>query len=304
MPKPSIGVAMCTYNGEKFVAEQIESILAQTLPPVLIHVFDDGSADRTLEILQEFAEKHPQIKVFRNEERLGYNKNFEQAIASLETDYIAVSDQDDIWRADKLEIMLNKLQAAKSEKVIYCNSIRFTDKVPENPSSPPSYRRFSGNNPRKLFLYNTVSGHALLFEKSFKEKIIPFEPDIYYDWRAAVIAACNGGLAYCDEILVYQRIHDDNASFDRKKVSFREGIARQRKNVTDNFRKNQNIKELSDEDRQLMKVMLSNFENRGLRNDLHNFFLILKHRKDFFWYKNKPILFPSHFKYAFFWAFC
>ena len=53
MPKPSIGVAMCTYNGEKFVAEQIESILAQTLPPVLIHVFDDGSADRTLEILQE-----------------------------------------------------------------------------------------------------------------------------------------------------------------------------------------------------------------------------------------------------------
>lgn len=100
----NISVALCTYNGEKYLAEQLDSIMQQTVMPAEIVVCDDGSKDTTLEILQRYQEQYPEIfKIHVNETNLGYFKNFEKSIYLCSQDIIVTSDQDDIWKPEKLE---------------------------------------------------------------------------------------------------------------------------------------------------------------------------------------------------------
>src|ERR1700748_3070750 len=95
--QPLVSVAMCTYNGEKYIRQQLDSILNQTWRNLEIVIVDDGSSDDTFAIISEYAEKDSRIKCFKNEVNLGFNKNFEHAVELTTGDYIAISDQDDIW---------------------------------------------------------------------------------------------------------------------------------------------------------------------------------------------------------------
>lgn len=98
-----ISIAMTTYNGERFLQEQLDSFLWQTRLPDELVVCDDGSTDRTLEVLEAFAHKAPfPVRVFRNPQRLGFSKNFEKAALMCSGDLIAFSDQDDVWLPKKL----------------------------------------------------------------------------------------------------------------------------------------------------------------------------------------------------------
>ena len=99
-------VAMCTYNGEKYIKEQLESIIHQTLPPDEIIICDDGSNDHTISAIKET------MRVWRgswmlvqNEKNLGYKKNFQKAISLCQGDIIYLSDQDDVWDLHKMELM-------------------------------------------------------------------------------------------------------------------------------------------------------------------------------------------------------
>src|SRR4051812_40446835 len=99
-----LGVALCTYNGERYLSEQLDSIFAQERLPDEVLVQDDGSSDRTLAILDAYAAKAPfTFKVVRNPQNLGFVRNFEHAIGRCSGDVIATSDQDDYWRPDKLK---------------------------------------------------------------------------------------------------------------------------------------------------------------------------------------------------------
>jgi glycosyltransferase involved in cell wall biosynthesis len=101
--KPGISIAMATYNGEKYIREQLESFSTQTLLPFELVVTDDGSRDRTLDIVEEFArESHFPVKVIKNDKRLGYGENFLKAASLCSAEYIAFSTQDDIWLPHKL----------------------------------------------------------------------------------------------------------------------------------------------------------------------------------------------------------
>jgi glycosyltransferase involved in cell wall biosynthesis len=101
--KLSISVAMCTYNGSRFLPEQLASIARQTRQPDEMVVSDDGSTDATAEIVENFARSAPfPVRFIRNPRNLGSTKNFEQAIGLCSCDLIALSDQDDIWMPDKL----------------------------------------------------------------------------------------------------------------------------------------------------------------------------------------------------------
>lgn len=100
---PRISIAMATYNGEKFIRQQLESIAQQTFLPVEIVVTDDGSTDKTLEIVEDFSRSAPfPVRAFRNETRLGYADNFLKAASLCVGDVIAFCDQDDIWLENKL----------------------------------------------------------------------------------------------------------------------------------------------------------------------------------------------------------
>src|SRR6476659_477323 len=99
-----ISVALCTYNGERFLNEQLESILAQTFPVTEIIVCDDGSTDDTSTMLQQFERRYFNLfKIYVNAENLGVIKNFEKAISLCAGDIIFLADQDDIWEINKVE---------------------------------------------------------------------------------------------------------------------------------------------------------------------------------------------------------
>ncbi|MBK1894418.1 glycosyltransferase [Chryseobacterium paridis] len=99
-----VSVALCTYNGEKYLSKQLDTILDQTLLPDEIIICDDRSSDQTMEILNEYQKNHPQIfKIFSNENNLGFIKNFEKAIYLCSNEIIIISDQDDIWDKNKIK---------------------------------------------------------------------------------------------------------------------------------------------------------------------------------------------------------
>lgn len=92
-----VSVVLCTYNGEKYIREQLESIVSQTYPIHELLIQDDCSTDATPLIIEEYKEKYPFIRFYRNKNNLGFNRNFWKAFEKVTGDYIAISDQDDIW---------------------------------------------------------------------------------------------------------------------------------------------------------------------------------------------------------------
>ena len=104
-----ISIAMATYNGEKFICEQLDSIMAQTITDWELIVCDDVSTDSTIAILEEYAKKDGRILIHKNKVNLGFKRNFEKAISLCSGDYIALCDQDDIWYPKHLEILYNQI---------------------------------------------------------------------------------------------------------------------------------------------------------------------------------------------------
>ena len=98
----TISIAMTTYNGEKYLQEQLDSFLGQNRLPDELVVCDDGSQDRTMAILESFSSRAPfPVRIYRNSAKLGYSKNFEKAGSLCTGDIIAFSDEDDVWDAQK-----------------------------------------------------------------------------------------------------------------------------------------------------------------------------------------------------------
>lgn len=182
--KDKISVALCTYNGEKFIREQLRSIVGQTILPWQIVVCDDQSTDRTMDIVREFADDYPSIRwmIIRNEVRLGVRRNFEKAIALAEGDYIAPSDQDDIWERNKLEILLH-IMREKKVSLVHSN-IRYVDvkgrEMTERLDFPCSV-------PLATYLYglNNVMGCTCLFCAFMKRSY-------YFLFRFIIITMING----------------------------------------------------------------------------------------------------------------
>src|SRR5690242_1846918 len=105
MKRLRISVAMCTFNGARFLPEQLESITAQTRLPDELVICDDRSADESLEIIRAFLDRPPfTVRLEINERNLGSTKNFEKAIGLCQGEIIALADQDDVWFPQKLEL--------------------------------------------------------------------------------------------------------------------------------------------------------------------------------------------------------
>ena len=107
-----ISVCIATYNGEKYIREQLDSILVQLGPDDEIVVCDDRSSDRTLELIEGYRDSR--IHVHRNEKNLGHVRNFEKAISLSRGDYLFLSDQDDVWLPGRVQEMLGQMQSDAS----------------------------------------------------------------------------------------------------------------------------------------------------------------------------------------------
>jgi hypothetical protein len=215
-----MSVAMCTYNGAEFLPAQLESILAQTRKPDEIVICDDGSTDQTRALLQKFAdESSVPVSLHLNEQNLGSVKNFEQAIRLCNGDVIALSDQDDVWRSDKLQLFQDAFEKSPSAGLVFSDA----EIVDEN--LKPLHRRMwndVGFNAHKKKLVRsgralevlvtgwTVTGATMAFRSRFVNVSLPI-PDgiamIHDGWIALTIAAVAGVVAL-DEPLIQYRQHE------------------------------------------------------------------------------------------------
>lgn len=208
----TVSIALATCNGARFLREQLDSIYDQTYKVFEVVAADDGSTDGTLQILEEYQRSHG-LRFSVHERRLGFLKNFERAISGCEGDFIALSDQDDIWYPSKLEKLLHSIEGFP----LVCSDVRIVDG--EGRTIANSYRKKLhipvppiGEQFYSLAFINFVTGSTCLFPRSFREKILPIPPEaISHDWWMGIQATQAGGIKYVEEQLVGHRQHGANA---------------------------------------------------------------------------------------------
>lgn len=210
---------MATYNGEKFLRKQLDSIYAQTYKNIEVVVTDDGSRDATVEILEQYSKSHG-LKYFTNNINLGFVKNFEKVMSLCNGDYIALSDQDDIWIPTKIETLVQEIDG---------HSLICSDAMLMNGSDKvivKSFKDYSGrvvpfeNTFQYLVFGNFVTGCTVMLDSKLLAKSLPIPSEFpFHDWWLALIATQMNGIKYLPEQLVLYRQHGENVSGAGKKIS-------------------------------------------------------------------------------------
>ena len=219
--KPLVSIALCTYNGERYLREQLDSIVNQSYSPLELIAVDDHSADNTLSILREYAEKYSFIKIFSNPENLGYIRNFEKALKLCSGDLIALSDQDDIWIFDKIE---KQVKAIGNNLLIYHDS-EFVDQDGFSLKKHMSdiVNLYRGDRPEVFLFFNCISGHSVLLKKELRDELLPFPNAYFHDWWMGYVASNLGSIDFLNESLVKYRQHqksDTNILKRRRESTF------------------------------------------------------------------------------------
>lgn len=207
---PTVSVVMATYNGAKYIREQLDSILRQHYPIEEIIIQDDGSKDETVAIIQEYASKNPQIHLFRNEKNKGFNMNFITALQRANSDLVCISDQDDIWFEDKVE----KQVEAIGKNYAACCTDHFRDDVYKKPCT---FRRNPQNSFESQIFTSHVPGHCLMVRTSFLRKIDNWDSHIPYDWWIVINAHFHGGLVKAPFPLNWYRPYAESVATKHRK---------------------------------------------------------------------------------------
>ena len=212
-----ISIAMCSYNGERFIKEQIDSILYQTYSNFELIITDDCSSDKTIEIIKNYQENDKRIKLYQNETNLGFVKNFEKSISLCTGDYIALADQDDIWKKDKLKTFIENIG---ENVLIYSDALLIDEHASsmEKELIRPDKDLISGSNNRAFILENCISGNTLMFKKELVKQILPIPDDIsFHDIWIAFVASTYGSIIFTDEPMTYYRRYSEQITKKREK---------------------------------------------------------------------------------------
>lgn len=222
----SLSVALCTCNGERYLPQQLESLLAQTHLPDELVVCDDASEDGTLAILEGVAARAPfPVRVQRNPTRLGVGANFEQAIRLCGGDVICLSDQDDVWVPGKLEQFALAFASAETAWA-FCDA-----EVVDAGLWPLGYTMwqrvaFTAEERQQakevgmlpvLLKHYVVAGATMAFRADLRERLLPIPPGWPYDAWLAAVAAAVAPCGLIDESLQRYRQHGANVVGGRKK---------------------------------------------------------------------------------------
>ena len=236
-----ISVAMATYNGERFIREQLESILDQSVPPDEVVVSDDGSSDRTVVIVMELAkaqtlkEKGVSIRILTDNPRHGHCGNFDWASRHTTGDYIFFCDQDDVWEPDKIEAVADCFLRRPDAKAVFHDSTLIDAAgqpidypYNEDLADLTDATHMGGDDYKllrsrygKLAVSNTIArGMTLCVTKELLTKSLPF-PGKYHDHWLGCTAVLFDGMYYLDRKLTRYRLHEDQScglKFYRKKT--------------------------------------------------------------------------------------
>ena len=217
-------ILLPTYNGARYIREQLDSILAQTDQRWHLTLSDDGSNDGTPEILDEYARRYPEkIRRVVSGRRFGNARDhFFWLARQCDADYIMTCDQDDVWHDDKVRLELEALLSAQAEFGGDAPILVFTDLAPVDerlrPISP-SLMEMQQQNPkatdyRNLLFQNIVSGGTVAMNRPLKElamRCVQTDQTIMHDWWFALVAARFGHMVYVDRATMMYRQHGDNS---------------------------------------------------------------------------------------------
>ena len=205
-----VSVAMATYNGEKYIKEQINSILKNLGQDDELVISDDGSKDNTIRIIQEYQKEDSRVKLFEGPKK-GVKQNFANAIEKSNGEYIFLADQDDVWNDNKVKEVL-KVFEEKGVTLVIHNCEIVNENLEKTDKTFFEFRN-SGKGIIKNIWKNTYIGCCIAFRASMKDKILPIPNDIeMHDQWIGIINEKYGKSYFLDECLIKYRRHGDNVS--------------------------------------------------------------------------------------------
>lgn len=202
-----ISVCMATYNGEKYIKEQLDSILFQLTKDDEVIVSDDSSGDNTVEIINSYYDNR--IRIFENQKFKSPIFNFENALKHANGDVIVLADQDDIWQGNKIETIKKYMQ----EYDLVLSDADIIDEHGKNLHE--SFYKLNGsrNGLIKNIVKNSYLGCTMAFNRKVLDKSLPFPKDIpMHDWWIGLIAEMYGKTYFIEDKLISYRRHGNNAS--------------------------------------------------------------------------------------------
>lgn len=210
-----VDVLLATYNSNiEYLKKQIDSILNQTYKNIHLIISDDNSSKKeVIEILKEYENKDERITVLKQENNLGYLKNFEFLLNKSTAEYITFSDHDDIWYENKIEKSLQVLKE-KNVDLVYCDCKQIDGNGQVINESYLKYKNLpiiNGKNNILTFSRHVAIGCSSMFTKKIKEQMLPFsESLIAHDWINVYLASKQNGVACIEEPLFEYRLHNSN----------------------------------------------------------------------------------------------
>ena len=217
-----LSILMTTYNGEQYLAEQIESVLAQSVSDFALYIQDDCSTDNTWCVLQKFAKReHERIILSKTEENTGNPKyNFYSLMSHIRDDYIMLCDQDDVWLPDKIEKTLTKMRELEEKNGSDTPLLVHTDLVVVDGDLSVISQSFKSamnanynrTRLRDQLIQNTLTGCTALYNRALAELIMTQVPAymVMHDWWLMLVASAFGHIGHIDDATVLYRQHNKN----------------------------------------------------------------------------------------------
>jgi glycosyltransferase involved in cell wall biosynthesis len=212
-PPVRLSIALCTYNGAKFLNEQFASFAAQTRLPDELVICDDGSTDDTPSLVESFAARAPfPVRIEWNPVNLGVTENFKKAVGLCTGDLIALADQDDVWKSDKLARAVETIcRAEKPASTMYCTRLQYVD--------PHLHTISLSSIPRSIgfpnaIVENVATGCSVVFGNEIRRRFLEAASVdmVMHDWWAYLIASAFGRVLYDEVPSVLYRQHDRNVA--------------------------------------------------------------------------------------------
>ena len=276
-----IDILLATYNGEKYLKEQLDSILNQTYKNIRIIISDDCSKDTTPEILKEYQKKDDRIELHIQKNNLGVVKNIEFLLKQVKSPYYMLADQDDYWLPEKAKKSLEKLKEEKADLVF--GDLEVVDKKLNTMySSFNDYMLLTRkinkyiNSYKVNYLYNCITGCTVLAKKETIEKIIPLPTNskrVLHDHWIGLMVALNGKLAYVPEKYIRYRQHGNNEVGTEK--------------ISHGFKKLEQVRDLFiDVKLGIFETYVKNNERfpeelQKLNNEAYKYFKMIEKKKNF-----------------------
>ena len=209
MTHPLVSIVLATYNGEKYLHQQLDSLINQTYKNIEIIIADDCSTDSTVEIIKEYINQYSYISLFQQEKNVGYQKNFEKAATLANGEFIAFCDQDDIWLNSKIEILVNHIN--EDTGYYHDSEIIIGDEPLPTQKFSDTIKCANLTNPLQWAIAGSLTlGHAMIVPKKIIKASLPIPDKFAHDVWVGFTSTLFKGINFINMPLVLYRQHQNN----------------------------------------------------------------------------------------------